>query len=374
MSGNKNFKWPEKLNIVNWWGVGVDSSRSWGDLLQADIGMKVRVAGEYDTVNRFRWMRLGLFDLTGGAASETSQMLMADRRYAVRDGGPFQVRAVWVHSKGNAAFFTRGDSRIKTPHDIKPGTRIANMTYVASTRIVDALLAWAQVDPKDIVWVDVNNSVENYKSVVEGRADLCFSFPTSPTIHEAAKNPYGIDLVQLNAREDPEGAKRFKEVDEPLVNFGIIPEGGIEAAVGKWGTEGINLELTHERTDPELVYHLAKWMDENYHRYKDKHAENKFRTREWLMKALERTYIPCHEGLIKYLKELGLWTEAHQRRQKKNVELVTRYCEAYQKVMEEADEKWISVVPENKEWLDLWENYKAANLPPFKLFNNLEED
>ncbi|MEW6142896.1 MAG: TAXI family TRAP transporter solute-binding subunit [Chloroflexota bacterium] len=370
--GSKGWVWPSKLSVVSWTGVGVDCSKGWAKYLEEDAQMRIHVAPEFDTVNRYRWLgHLGLFDLSAGAPSETSQMLMADRRYAVRDGGPFQVRAVWSHSKGNAGFFMRGDSKINTPHDIKPGTRIVNMTYVASTRIVEALLAWAQVDKKDIVWVDCNNSVENYKAVIEGRADLGFSFPTSPTMAEAEKNPHGLKWIELNAEKDPEGAKRFKAVD-PLVNFGICPEGGVKSAVGVWCTEGINLELTAARTSPELVYHIAKWMDENYERYKSSHPENRFRTRTVLLEGLKHTFVPCHDGLIQYLKELKLWTPAHERRQKQNLELVTRYCEAYQAAIRLADSKGLSVVTDNPEWVKLWEDYKKEKgLPPFKLFSDL---
>jgi TRAP-type uncharacterized transport system substrate-binding protein len=371
------WQWPARLNIVSWTGVGVDCSRSWSSILEADEDIRVQVAPEFDTVNRFRWLKNGLFDLTAGAPSETSQMLMADRRYAVRDGGPFQVRAVWSHSKGNAGFFVRGDSKIKTPHDIKPGTRIVNMVYVASTRIVDALLNWAQVDKKDIVWVDCQNSVENYKAVVEGKADLGFSFPTSPTMREAAKNPPGIKWIELNAEKDPEGAKRFRKVD-PLVNFGIIPEGGVESAVGVWGTEGINLELTNEKTDPIFVYNLAKWMDENYERYKGLHPENRFRTRPSLLEALKHTFIPCHEGLIQYLKDQKVWTPAHDKRQAQNVELVTAYCNAFRGAILKADSTGLPVAVDNQErtrfpeWAAFWENYRTeAKLPEFKLFTDL---
>jgi len=371
MAGKKNgYKWPEKLHVISWMGVGVDVSRSWGDLLQADTGMKVHVAGEFDTVDRFRWLgHLKLFDMTGGAPGETSQMLMGDRRYCVRDGGPFPIRSVWVHSKGNSGFFLRGDSKIKIPQDIKPGTRVNKMTYVAATRIVDGLLAWAGVKHDDIVWVDVNNSVENYQAVVEGRSDLGFSFPTSPTMREAEKNPHSLTWIDLNAEADPEGAKRFREWD-PLVTFGPI-HSGVESAMGHWGTVGINFELTRDEADPELVYNLAKWLDENHGRFKDKHAENRFRDRETLAKGLRHTFLPCHEGMIEYLKDIGLWTKAHDKRQAENKDLVDRYAVAYQKCMWEADNKRIWVARESEEWVKLWSDYKKANLPEFMLFDDL---
>ncbi|MCX8126209.1 MAG: hypothetical protein N3E40_03585, partial [Dehalococcoidia bacterium] len=82
---------------------------------------------------------------------------------------------------------------------IKPGTRMVHMTYVANTRVVEDLLAWAQVKKEDIVWIPANNSVENYKLVIEGKADIGFSFPNSPTMREAERNPYGKKWLELDA-------------------------------------------------------------------------------------------------------------------------------------------------------------------------------
>jgi hypothetical protein len=90
------------------------------------------------------------------------------------------------------------------------------------------------------------------------------------------------------------------------------------------------------------------------------------------MEELDTTFIPCHDGLIKYLKELGLWTDAHEERQKQNVELMDKYIEATQQAHWMADEKGIIVSAENQEWVDLWENYKKElALPVFDILPSL---
>lgn len=370
----KEYKWPDEYHMVTWLGAAVNAAHSWADLLSEDTGMKMRIGGTTMTIDRFRWLRSGLSQQTEGTPSETSQMVMADRKYALRDGGPFQVRVLWIKSKGNAAFFTRGDSKIKTPHDIKPGTRITDMNpYVAATRVVDGLLAWAKVRHEDITWVPVYSTEENIGAVVEGRADICFSMPAAEQNQEAARNPLGLSCVELNAEEDPEGARRFREWD-PQVNFGIIPGEVLECIGGKWGTQGLNLEFTNAREDPEQVYHIAKWFDENYDRYKNRSVVNRFRTREWLMRALEETFVPVHEGLKIYLKDLGLWTAKHEKRDQKNLELLTRYVDDYQKTIWTADDERLDIVPENEKWVRYWEGYRDKNLPPIKLWANLDEE
>ncbi|MFA5315906.1 MAG: TAXI family TRAP transporter solute-binding subunit, partial [Dehalococcoidales bacterium] len=335
-----------------------------------DTGMKVHVAGENDTVDIYRWMgHIKIIDMAGIAPIEVAHMLNADPRYCVRDGGPFPVRIVWAQSKGNSGFFTRGDSKIKTPRDIKPGIRICRMTYVKTMRNVDGLLAWAGVSHDDIVWVDVNDSVENYQTVIDGRADIASGYPSALAMLEAEKNPCGLGWIDLNAEADPEGAKRFRNVD-PQATFGPVYS-GVASAIGIWGVTGINFEQTRSETDPSLVYNLAKWFDENYTRFKDTHPSNRFRNRETLMEGLRHTFLPCHEGLIEYLKDIGVWTPAHDIRQQENQELVNRYAAAYQECMFKADEKKIWVARESEEWLKLWNDYREANLREFTPFYDL---
>jgi len=144
--------------------------------------------------------------------------------------------------------------------------------------------------------------------------------------------------------------------------------------MGVRGIVGINPLMTREDADTELVYHVAKWLDENYDLYKDNHAWNQYMTIDNLMNILETWFVPAHDGLIKYLKEKGLWTAAHDARQAQNVELITRYCDAFQEAIDLADDQGIDVNPENEEWIELWENYKKQlGLPKCKTFLGLEE-
>jgi len=59
---------------------------------------------------------------------------------------------------------------------------------------------------------------ENVASVLEGRADVCFGIPTSPTVFDAEKHPIGIRWIDMNSAEDPEGAARFRAID-PLIDL-----------------------------------------------------------------------------------------------------------------------------------------------------------
>jgi len=368
------FTWPEDFRIIAWKGVGVEVAKSWTPFLAADTGMKVTVTPEENTVNRFKWTGLKLYQLTALGTSEGSQMVMADRKYAARDTGPFPVRVVWSQSKSASGMIVRGDSPIKTIYDVKAGMRVADMlSYLASQRIVDAFLAWAKLEPKDMAWVKTNNYRDTVMSVVDGRTDIAFGIPTAAAMTEAENSPKGIRWIPMDPTVDPEGYKRYIAID-PLITFGKIPT-GVPSSIGVPSNVGISVYVTHVDTHPMMIHRLCRWFDENYPKYKDAHAWNKAMNQETLLDELEHTFVPCHEGLIRYLKEKDLWRPTHEERQTKNVELLDRYCKAYQQAKDMADEKGMPVNPDNAEWITFWENHKKSlGLPPIKLFKSLTEE
>ncbi|RJQ36251.1 MAG: hypothetical protein C4555_07670 [Dehalococcoidia bacterium] len=96
------WKWPEKVRVITQKGIGVEIAHAWGDLLAQEVGTKLVVAPETDTVNRFKMMKAGRFHYATGTRTETSQMIMANRIYSDRDSGPFPARAVWICSRSGA--------------------------------------------------------------------------------------------------------------------------------------------------------------------------------------------------------------------------------------------------------------------------------
>ena len=374
------YNWPENFSAGVLTGIsGLEMEnvyRKWTGALAEDTGIKVHIAYTANKVDKFKWLHSGIVDITDGGQHEVSRVLEGDRRfgkieycgqnygrraavYGNRDCGAFQVRKAWVHSKYDSGYMVRGDSYIKDVYDIKPGVRMVDMRpYLSSQRNLEGLLAWAGIqDPEnDVTWVPAHNTEEKIQLVVDGKADICFAIPSAPSTYKAEENPHGIRWIDLNDEKDPEGAKRFNE-KYMLISFGPMFR-GVTSCKGHWGTMGADVFCCHADADTEFIYNLAKWMDESWARYKDLHFWLEQMTLKNLMKELDTTFIPCHDGLIKYLKELGLWTAAHEERHKVNVDLVTRYCVATQEAQWLADEKQIIVAAENPEWVELWENYK----------------
>jgi len=367
-----DFKWPDKITLASGSGVGVTVISSWGQLLQADSGKPVRIALTANTAERMKWVGLGLADLTAGGTGNSGMLLEGDGPYAARDAGPYRLRAVWAQSSSASGFFTRGDSAFNTPRDIQPGSRLVDMTYVGSQKIVDGLLAWAGLTREDVVWVPAADAKEKNQLVLDGQADIAFGTPTAASMYAAEKSPHGIKWLDMNSETDPAGAARFLEID-PLIGFTPIPI-GVPSSLGVWGAGGTSFYCGTDQLDTGLAYNLAKWLDTNWARFKDAHEWNLYMTRETLMAELPHTFIPLHVGLIAYLDELGLWSAAHQRRNQTNIALADAYCDAWAEALDRADELGIAVTVDNADWLALWAEVKTARaVPRVKMFLGLED-
>lgn len=364
--------WPQHFDIGSGFEVA-NVIKTWMPILSKDTGMEIHLAFTKNNANKFKWLHYGIVDIVDGGQFEFGRVLEGFKNYGSRDTGGFPVRVAWMQSKYDSGFVVRGDSRIKDIYDIKPGVRVVDMrSYLSSQTNLDGLLAWAKIpDPENNVkWVPAHNTEEKLQLIVDGKADIAYAIPTSPVTYEAEKNPYGLRWIELNAERDPEGAKRFHEKC-PLIGFGLMFR-GVPSSNCQWGMVGTDQLCCHKNADPDFIYHLAKWLNENWHRYKDLHSWLSQSTLENLMVELDTMFIPCHDGLIEYLRELGLWSDAHEERQRENLALVDRYCEASLEAMWLADDRSIVVSADNPQWMSLWENFKKEKgLPRFKMLPSL---
>jgi hypothetical protein len=331
--------------------------------------MVVNLPVEPEMVKRYMGAGQGLYDLVPGFSNETAQMLTSERDFTGQT--PYTPGIVWAYSKSNSGFIVNGEAPYREPHDIKPGTKMVDPSAFIGLRFYHALLAWAQVDRKDIEWVPAQNIEEVGELISSGKASIAFATPVSKATRIAAKGPSGIHWIELNAEKDPAGAARFAEI-YPLAQFGIVPEGADPSAAGTWGTESINYYLAAAPADSEMIYHLTEWLDANHSKFAPLHKDNRFRSRETLLKGLKHTFIPLHPGLIKFLREKGLWSDLHEKREQRKLALVTGYREAFDEALNTAKKQGIADAASPK-WPDFWEIFRNnKGLEPFKQYPGLE--
>jgi len=167
------WEWPEKMNVLAPEAATAEYAEvlAWTTPLSKDTGIKVTIVCEISPRLKSLWLREGRFLLNAG--SSIPDVLQAVGPNATRDAGPYQARIFYPYTIGDTGFMVRADSGIKTPYDIKPGTKIAYMTVVPIFRtIMEALLTWGNVSPDDVEWIPAAdlNQVANF--IIDGKADV----------------------------------------------------------------------------------------------------------------------------------------------------------------------------------------------------------
>jgi NMT1 family protein len=368
------YEWPTHMHLAAVGTSGLTKTTSWISVMEGSTGAIIRIQPESSYVNVFPMMKANDFVFCALDRVNLKNNIEAIDDHAQRDGGAWMAGLVWAESYASSGFMVRGDSNIYTPHDIKPGMKLAtHKMETASLNPLRSLLAWAGVSEDDITWVDTGTREANARAVAEGRADICFMPPISPSVFEAAAAPNGIRYIDMNPNEDPEGYAAYMAVS-PMYVFGPA-ETGPEGSIGKWMPSSYKFVTANFETDEELIYNTCKWLDENYDAYQDKYDSNVFMTLEDTLLGLATSYTPLHPGLVKYLDEKGLWTDAHEERQKFNIAWIQEYIDAYADAIAKADAAGIEVKPSNEAWIELWENYKKDNeIPVIAMHTSLTEN
>ena len=373
-----DWKWPSNITIMTD-VVGSNAHMmvsAWGPMLEQDTGTKIRITATSGAAAEARMIHAGMVDFGVLVASQAGSFLIpAKEGHATEDGGPFQMGICFQLGSIPIGFFVRGDSDIMTVDDLKKagkGLRVGvSLTSPDQAVVMGALLAWLDLDWEDVTRVEFGSWKANVLAVTEEKADVVVTSTPSPLTVEAAASPHGIRFLELDPKKDPEAAARWAKV-VPTMAFGRCGI-GVKQAQGLVMPAIVGYICALPDQDPEVVYQMIKWLDENYDAYKDKHPLFAAATIDTLVAIVDFTWVPVHEGTIRYLKEKGLWTAAHDARQEYNVKLIDSYIEAYQTAIQMALQQRMTMSPENKDWIKLWENYKKElGLPALRLKTDAE--
>jgi hypothetical protein len=368
------FKWPELTNIAGGPAetAGYAAAVAWVSLMQKGTGANVRVVPAEQSPATWRGVQNGQYLMFADAPPSFSGIIASEGGFATKDGGTWQMRMVWPSSKSVTGYFVRGNSNINTPLDIKPGAKLGFLTAAPIAKVaMQALVAWAGLKDTDVEYLPYPDWQSMWDAVPAGKIDITFAMPAAPGVQQVEASPTGIKWIQLDFMAQKDGANRFLAV---LPTFAPgVNDMGAKTSIGMKGLATISTWVTREQTDPELIYQMVKWLGSNYDAIK---ALNPYLVNYSLpitMEAVNTTFLPAHPGLIKYLKEAGKWTAANDARQAANVDMVTKYVNAYQAALKAAEAKGISIDSKaDSDWTKFWTQYKKdQNLPVIKSWPGL---
>ncbi|NMG39658.1 ABC transporter substrate-binding protein [Chelativorans sp. ZYF759] len=359
-----NYEWPQFFNVITPIVGTANHSLAvaWTGEFTAQTGSRARVLPAPNGFSRAAWLNQDEGRIVLVQASDYFDQMDAADGYATRDAGPTDTRMINMNQVTGWGYMVRGDSAIESFNDIGPGTRVSyspSSSFLISG--VQALLAYRDLTPEDVTLVEVGNYGANTAVIPEGRADVTFTSPTSGPSYEAEAGPNSIRWLPLpREEEDPEAFARYRAQHPGYVAMEV--ESGVTTSHGLYMDHAFQANHVRADEDPEFVYQLLKWMDEQHDSFKEDFTHAHMMSIDNLVAFLDNGALqPLHEGAIRYLEEIGRWTEAHQTRQDQLVEMAQAQEAGYRAAIEAAEAEGIAIEPDNQAWIDFWRTYRAEN-------------
>ena len=211
------------------------------------------------------------------------------------------------------AFIASGDSGITRMEDLKGKRVMGNMpTNVALTLLNKAMLETAGLKPQDVVFANSGGLLDGINAVVEGRADAAPVAVTMPDLIEANSSASGGIVVIANGALAGEG---FYEQLVPGTRVGITKPTSTRPFV-KQDTGIVNYDtllVTSASLSDEDAYTLTKALYDNWEQLTKDYPPLRSVAQSELAPA--DSTVPYHPGAIRFFKEVGLWSSAHEAAQ-----------------------------------------------------------
>ncbi|WP_394242834.1 TAXI family TRAP transporter solute-binding subunit [Halopseudomonas laoshanensis] len=330
------------------------STNGWGPTLQKDLGINVRVVPEDSEVQRHRRLteRRDL-TLSSVSAAELRFQIQGIGHYATMT--PVPQRVIWHHNDTPWGFVVSGDSDLHSMDDLKQGgLRVAQGQFsppmIAAVR--DGLPAYLGMTPEEgaanFQFVPASSYVENCRTVVEGRADVAYCATVSSVMAEMEGAPGGIRWLPMDL-DNTEAWAGFLE-HRPMVVPGTITM-GVSSSKGIDGLASNFLYAAPADVDEEFAYRMAKWFHQSFDEYKGSHPLSTRMSMEVFREYLDRSPLPVHEGTVRYLREINVWTEEDEGWNQQAIQKMDSWMAAREAALAEAQASGIKPDANNEQFM-----------------------
>ena len=327
---------------------GHSASVGLGEAVRKNIGVPVKVIPDDTDIG-------GWVPVLTGKASATFRATSASYAYSAGIGpvfglpewGPQRVRMIWGMPLV-VTFGTTKDTGITSWNDMR-GKRLPDYGGWASGVIsLKAMMAAFNIKPEEVTWVPIAGYSAGIESLDEGRIDVTSIAPYASFAYELDANK---GIVWLEAPKDPEAIARLLSVAPYFTPmwWDFEGAGGLTPDKPFWGTGMPYMLMTHERLESNIAYLITKGIWEGYDVYKDMHPILKTATHEAML-DYTRMFDPYHEGTIRYLKEIGVWTAEHERYQQEKLALEEKRIAAWEEAAELAKAQGLEL--DDPAWYD----------------------
>ncbi len=280
--------------------------------LKNKYGVNLRVLPGKNDVARIIPLAEGKVDL---GASGTDSVFAQEGVFVFGRKGwgpvPLRVSITSVTRGANVAFAVTEKGGIRKIEDLK-GKRVAFIRGgPTSEQHAKALLAFGGLTWDDVVRVEQPGFAAQARALVEGQVDAIATSTTAPDNLRQEASPLGLHFIEL-PHDNKEGWERLQSV-VPWLFPQVATEGPTLPPEGKeMSASPYPILLALDSKDADFVYNMTKAVVLAYPDYKDAVPGSD----GW---ALERqkfdgTFIPHHEGAVRYYKEIGVWKPEYETR------------------------------------------------------------
>ena len=218
------------------------------------------------------------------------------------------------------AYMVKESSGIKTLDDLRGKKVVVNVKTNVSLALTNrTVLSTAGLTEKDVTAVDSGGVVAGINMVVEGRADattVALAMPAMRKTH--ATVPGGLRVLGLGKMANDEMLAKgiaglYSMKVKPSKRFPFVREPLTIGAFDSYLNAGT-------KVGDEDAYMLVKSLHTNWKKLQKDYAPLRGTPVNGL--APPNTSMPYHPGAIKYYKEAGLWSAAHDAGQAKVMNMV----------------------------------------------------
>tara|TARA_R110002110_G_scaffold351539_2_gene561538 strand:+ start:242 stop:1369 length:1128 start_codon:yes stop_codon:yes gene_type:complete len=284
--------------------AGYAEASAIADAFGKKFGTRIRIQPSGSGIGRLQPLLQGRADY---AFLATEAFFLGEGAYdfATPDWGPHQLRAIAGRPAG-ITLIAAGDAGIKEVADAR-GKRIAFVAGNPSVNVkCEAILAFGGLTLDDVEVVMFPTYGAAMSSMTRNESDATCTTPTTSQLYELAESPRGIYYAPL-AVDNTEGwAELLKVLPIMTPSDEDVAAGLPEGEIAKMAAYRYPVITTTDEKDADEVYAFIKALDETYDLYKDGTAAMS----RWSLDKSGRPAIdiPFHEGAVRYLSEIGVWT------------------------------------------------------------------
>ena len=333
---------------------GYAEATAMADALQKKHEIRVRIVPSGTSIGRLLPLKTDKASY-GFLANEVLFATEGTYDFATTQWGPQDLRVVLARLASNG-LACGGDAGIKTVQDLK-GKRIGYVKGNPSVNVkTDAMLAFAGYARSDVEPVWYGSYAALKTAVIQSQIDCYSSVTSSANMREIEASPRGIAWPEVPAT-NKEGWARMSQVADVFAPYKETSGAGISEQSPK---ELIGyrypMMTTYAKTSADEVYNMAKAIHATFDDYKGSTSS----AYNWAIAISGKppADAPFHEGVVRFLKEAGVWTPESQAWNDKRMERMKLVAAAWK----EAEQRFAKEKPAGKSdeegWLEVWEKVR----------------